>query len=212
MKVVVCDDHRLFADALSELLTVGGHEVAGVTDSPASAARLCAESRAEVCVFGMDAGGLDGVHVVRTGSPRTKVIVVAAEHTDVLHARAYQAGAAALVEKRSTLGELLDRLARVGRGELVMTEAVPDEIVRRKARTDLRSALLTARELEVLEHLATGASTPQIAKDLSIAVHTVRAHSASIRSKLGVRTRVEALTAAFAAGLLRPPWGSDPPS
>ena len=106
--------------------------------------------------------------------------------------------------------ELIDLVKRAGAGETVIQVFPPahvrtDDAVASDASLDYMSPRLTPREREVLQNLAEGRGTAQVARELAISPLTVQSHVKSILEKLGVHSKIEAVTLAFRRGMVEVP-------
>jgi two-component system nitrate/nitrite response regulator NarL len=219
MKIVICDAHRVFADALASLLRSAGHEVTGSALNLDEATEILRREPADACV--VDLRPLRSVRrpdielAVRS-APDTAFIALSgtSEAATLRHASA--AGVRGLALKGDDFGEFLR----------VMTESVsgladsgpadesrpPAPVVLSKgAKAALRSGsgmtagpaqFLTEREWEALGRLVRGESTAAIAKAMGVAVSTARTHIDAVLSKLGAHSRLEAVAYAVREGLV----------
>ncbi|MEP7059253.1 MAG: response regulator transcription factor [Actinomycetota bacterium] len=135
----------------------------------------------------------------------TPVLAVAADGSVEDPARALAAGAIGVI--RGTGGnahELAASLRRAATGALVLPDVDLPSVVeqlRERSGMPLASAGLTAREEEVLRAMSTGTSAEEIARALGISTQTVRSHVKNVMAKLGVHSKVEAVTFALRTGL-----------
>jgi DNA-binding NarL/FixJ family response regulator len=156
-----------------------------------------------------DGSGADLIRELSTVEPRAQALVLSAtlERSEV--AVAIESGAAGALDKTAQLDEVLDSVRRLQAGETL----VPlDEVVeflrlasQRREEEQLDRALvesLTPRELEVLQALAEGLGSQAVADRLHITIRTVRNHVASILSKLGVHSQLQALVFAVRYGVV----------
>lgn len=224
IRVLIVDDHRMFTEALRLLLEgAEGIHIAGAVPTAEEAFRFCRREPVDVVLMDIDLPGLDGVAAtrrIREEHPETRVVVITAFTQSDLVAGAVAAGAAGYVPKTHAVEDLVSviRLAVEG-GVVVATgdlrptepprgqaqtpsptrpEAAPSAPARRRS-----GPALTERELEILQGLADGLSTDEVARALAISPLTVRAHMKKIFTKLGVHSKVNAIVAAARQGLIR---------
>jgi DNA-binding NarL/FixJ family response regulator len=215
LRVLIVDDHQMFADAI-ELLLAGeiGIEAVGTAGSGEEALALCERTEPDVVLMDVDLPGIDGIEAcrrVREMHPATQVVIITAvQPADVL-ARAIEAGACGFIPKTRAAHELINVIRRAASGEMVLPPGGVDQVLRRLQRA-IRAqpepegvTRLTAREVEILQELAEGKSTGEVASTLSISPHTVQSHIRSILTKLGVRSKLEAVLVALRQGLIRLP-------
>jgi DNA-binding NarL/FixJ family response regulator len=214
VRLVLGDDHVMFLDALSTVLTQHGYAISPVARSAAEMVALVRRDRPDVCVIDRPAAMDDGAHTicrVRAASRSTHVVVLSANPGGEAVGRALDAGASGYVHQSRGVGELVGALERVMRGEIVVD--VPD--VRTPARRSMQpnQALrlaehLTSRERECLLMLVEGLDTGAMMARLSVSRTTVRSHLQAVLTKLGVHSRLEAVS--FAVRHRLPDlWSSD---
>ena len=157
-----------------------------------------------------DGNGTALIPELRAANRAGFVIVLTGALDGATRARAVGAGAAAIFPKTADIDEIIDAVRRICAGEVLVSPAEAVALAReaavRNARDHLtRAALaeLTPREREILTAFAEGMSDKQIAARLSIGDKTVRNHVASLLSKLGAESRLQALILAIRHELVR---------
>jgi DNA-binding NarL/FixJ family response regulator len=119
IRVLIADDHRLFADSLTLMLEVGGEiEVVGQAADGREAAALAAILRPDVVVMDLDMPLMDGIEatgLVRRSSPRTRVVVLTGSRDPDDERRAREAGAVAFLHKDTSIDTLCDTVCDVAR-------------------------------------------------------------------------------------------------
>ena len=152
---------------------------------------------------------LDPLHEVRAIRPDARVVMLSSDARGERVLGALQAGARAFVHKPEGLRTLRDVLTRVARDEVVLPPDLQRDALEELGRAVRRAregsgveALLSRRERQILDLLAEGLTTRQIATCLSISPRTVEGHTSGIYRKLVVRTRVQAVARAAAMGLV----------
>ncbi|MDL4775912.1 response regulator [Actinomadura xylanilytica] len=206
MKVIICDDHAVFADSLSLVLADAGHAVAGVAYSPEEALPALRAGSADVCLIDLHFPGataLEWMPRLRAAAPGTRFVVL----TGFLEQPVLEAGLAAGVRgfahKGQQAGDILTVLRRVAAGEVVVDQATRRGAgVRPRSQAQKVAQFLTPREREVLTRLARGESTQALAKAMGVTRSTARSHVQSVLSKLGVHSQREAVIEAARHGLV----------
>jgi two-component system, NarL family, nitrate/nitrite response regulator NarL len=208
VRVLLCDDHQLFAEALGDVLFTRGDDVV-LTTSPDRAVELALELQPSVCV--MDRSfpegdiGADAARRLLQVSPRTAVLMLTGSADTAAARSALGAGVRGFLRKDTPLQHIVEALDQLAEGLLMVDPAVLRPEVSRSAGT--RIATLTAREQEVLERMVHGESGQSMATDMAVSYSTMRTHVQNILAKLGVHSQLEAAAFAVEHGLVRPRAG-----
>lgn len=202
MDIVICDDHRAFADSLAHVLAGEGMNVVAVTTTPPDAIAAVERLRPDVCVMDLGHPEHDGLAAAAEICARfeTRVVLMTGAADAAMLGAGLASGATGFVHKTEEIPTIVRAINRVAAGDVVVeTPRLPRPESSPRARAVERlSAQLTRREHEVLELMAHGASTQRIADTMAVSYSTVRTHTQSILTKLGVHSRLEAT--AFAVG------------
>ena len=203
-RVEIVDDHFLFADALGSVIRqLEGYEVVGIAQSGAQAVSIARTARPDVILLDYHLPGYDAADLIprlRQLSPEARIVVLTSDTTDATLMRGLRAGVDGYLTKERALDDVLDALSKVAAGERYLTD---EQIARTRALSgEGTGEALTERELEVLRLLSQGKESQAIADELTISANTVRTHLQNIFSKLGVHSKLEAVTAASSRGLL----------
>ena len=195
--VVLGDDHVVFLDALSTVLSQQGHVVCGVARSAAEMVTLVSVHQPDACLIDHNAPEDEHAETIRqvlAACPGTSVIVLGANSGSEAVGRALDAGASGYLHQSRGVGALVSALERVLDGEIVID--VPDAApLRRSAEPNLELRMashLTSRERECLMMLVEGLDTAAMVDLLGVSRTTVRTHLQSVLTKLGVHSRLEA--------------------
>jgi two-component system, NarL family, nitrate/nitrite response regulator NarL len=195
--LVLGDDHVVFLDALSTVLSQHGHMVCGVARTAAEMVTLVSVHQPDACLIDHNAPGdedAETIRKVRDVCAGTSVIVLGASSCGGTVGRALDAGATGYLHQSRGLGALVSALERVLDGETVID--VPDASPPRRStepNLELRMAShLTSRERECLMMLVEGLDTAAMVGLLGVSRTTVRTHLQSVLTKLGVHSRLEA--------------------
>lgn len=205
--VVIGDDHAVFLDALSSVLTEQGCTVTKAT-TVADVISAVSRIQPDVCLidrYFADDDGIGALGQVTEACPRTKVLILTADGNNDAIMRAMRAGASGYVHKTRGVSVLKQTIERVLRGEVVVevpsADAVRPQLARQQDAHRL-AGYLTARERQCLELLAEGYDTAAMVATLGVSAATVRTHVQAVLSKLGVHSRLEAAAFATQHGLL----------
>jgi two-component system nitrate/nitrite response regulator NarL len=205
LRVVVADDHPVYREGIVHALgRCDDIDVVGECATGDEALETIAALQPDVAVVDQRMPGLSTARVIEDLAQRgttTRVLVISA-FTDGEGVRdVLRAGASGFVAKSATRDAICAAVRRVGQGETVLGEDVQAAVVEQ-----LRAAprtLLSERERQVLELLAEGLTSGQIAERLILGQATVKTHLAHLYDKLGVSDRAAAVAEAMRRGLLR---------
>jgi two-component system, NarL family, nitrate/nitrite response regulator NarL len=207
VRVLLCDDHVLFAESLATVLTDAGHDVVGVTHSPDAALAVLRVDPVDACLldvgFGTDSI-LPWLGDLRAAAPRARLVLLTASVDAGVVASARAAGVHGVAHKSQHVTDMVAILERVHAGETVVDRSA---LTRPGAAGDRDmahrlAARLTPREREALCQLVRGLDTTQLARAMGITWATARSHVQSVLTKLGVHSRLEAATVAVREGLV----------
>jgi len=210
IRLLLADDHTLVRGGIRALLeAAGGIEVVAETGDGREALELLIQFRPNVALLDIGMPGLNGLEVARRAaeqSPRTRVIVLSM-HADATHVRqALKAGVAGYLLKGAAVAELPLAIAAVMRGETYLTPRISREVVEGYLREGSSEAepleALTDRQREILQLIAEGKSTKEIAQALDLSVKTVETHRMRIMERLGIRDVAGLVRFAIRAGLV----------
>ena len=221
-RVVVVEDHRLFAEAIDLALTVEGYDVrrVEVPDDPGSPGALVAaivKQQAQVVLLDLDLGGFgDGVRLIeQIASSGANVIVVTGSTDRARWGDAIRSGARKVLSKSQPMRDILATVRRIVAGLPVMDREEREELVSEWNRFRFeaqglheRLELLTIRESEVLGHLMKGRAVREIAGLSVVSEATVRTQVKSILAKLEVSSQLAAVGMAHEIGWRAPVVGT----
>ncbi len=214
IKVLLADDQELVRSGFRLILQLeDDFEVVGEAADGREAVALAVATSPDVVLMDIRMPGLDGVEATRailSGGSSTRVVMLTTFDLDEYVVRAIRAGASGFLLKDAPPAQLVEAIRVVAAGEALLAPSVTRRLLERFAR-GLESespppALdeLTERELEILRLVAQGLSNAEIAERLVVGETTVKSHVSSILRKLRLRDRVQAVIAAYDAGLVRP--------
>jgi len=218
--VAIVDDQQILADALKMMFEFEENfDCVGSADSLAGGLALVASTKPDVLLLDValeDGDGLDLIPKLRQAGLETKVVVLTGKPDESVLMRAVEMGVEGFITKGCTLPELLTSIEKVAQGEIVMPSELLVRLLRRFGRermiferNEQLLERLTPREHEILASLARGKSGDEIAVELNITPLTVRTHIRNMMAKLGVHSRLGAVTFALNQGLINIPSQQD---
>jgi two-component system, NarL family, response regulator len=202
IRVLCVDDHRLVRKGVARLIDLESDmSVVAEASSGVEAVAQFKRYAPDVTLMDLELPRMDGIEAIvaiRKDRPDARIIVLTMYHGDEDIHRAIQAGAAAYLLK-DTVPEVLTNVIRdVNAGRRVFPPQIVEAIERRAGQPTL-----TSRELEVLELLAEGKRTKEIAATLGVTMDTANAHIKNIYSKFAVHGRTAVVTEAVKRGFIR---------
>jgi DNA-binding NarL/FixJ family response regulator len=209
-RILIADDHQIVRDGLRALIERHSDlELVAEAADGRSAVDLVQEHLPDVVVMDVGMSDLNGVEAtrqIRSSAPDVKVIALSM-HSDRRYVSGMlAAGAAGYLLKDAAFEQLSDAIATVIAGQAYLSPeitgvVVEDYLQRAALGTSSAPKDLSAREREVLQLLAEGLSTKQIASELQVSVKTVETHRQRIMGKLGLRSIAELTKYAVREGL-----------
>jgi len=209
-RLLIADDHQMFAEGLKRLLGAE-FEVAGVVRDGRELVTAAEKLHPDVIVADISMPMLNGIEAVRQikkAHSRIKVVFLTM-HPDVAYAvSAFKAGASGYVLKHSASDELITAIREMLKGRTYVTPSIAGKLLHAyetgtHADSDPASAL-SPRQREVLQLLAEGRSVKEIAAILNIAAKTVEYHKYRMMEDLGIKTAAELIRYAVKQGIAEP--------
>lgn len=207
VEVVVVDDHRMFAESLARLLADEPDiTVRGIAPDHAGAVALVERFRPRVVLLDYHLPGTDGVSVARdlkSRWPGTMVVMLTGNDADQVLVGAIEAGCSGFLTKDRASRDVAEAVRGAAAGEALVSPAQLARLLPRLHRTERPAGPeLTARELEVLQRLATGATNKAIAEELFLSVNTIRNYVQAVLTKLDAHSKLEAVSTAVRLGIV----------
>lgn len=207
MRVLLADDHQIVREGLRGLLEKAGHEVVGEAADGHEARKLARALNPDIAVLDLSMpllNGMDAAREIRSLSPGIKTIMLSMYPDKRYVLQALKVGAKGYVLKSQAAEDLLRAIREVARGEVYLSPEVAESVVDAYLyKTEAAADPLTPRERQVVQLVAEGSSTKEVAKVLNISFKTAESHRNHVMKKLGIHDVVALMRYAIEAGLVQ---------
>jgi DNA-binding NarL/FixJ family response regulator len=217
-KILLADDHTLVRAGIKSLLAgIPGFEVIAEADNGRDALKLVDEHRPDLVLLDIampELNGLEAASRIHRDHPEISVIILSMHSNEEYVLQALRAGASGYLLKDSAPTELELALRSVSRGETYLSPSISkhvvDDYLRRVSskNTDLPKEPgvqdLTPRQREILQLIAEGNSTKEIAQKLIVSVKTIESHRIQLMERLGIRDIAGLVRYAIRMGIISP--------
>jgi DNA-binding NarL/FixJ family response regulator len=209
-RILLVDDHRLFRSGLHSLLARQPKiEIVGEAEDGVSAVRIAQELSPDIVLMDVSMPKLNGIEATRqvlSQNAATRVIMLSMHADRRFVIEALKAGARGYLLKDSAIEEVLRAVDAIMNKQVYLSRritniVVEDYVQMAKSSDSTVYTLLSAREREVLQLLAEGRNTKEIASHLNVSVKTVETHRKQVMDKLGLHTIAELTKYAIREGL-----------
>jgi DNA-binding NarL/FixJ family response regulator len=208
IRALIVDDHPVTREGLRTALELSDDvAVVGEAASGEEAVDRAGELAPDVVFMDVRMPGMDGIEATRRileVAPETKIILITIDESRGAIAQAIQAGVSGYLLKDASADALIDAARNAIEGNAVihpqLTRTFIEEV--RLAEPNQDQTPLSKREREILQKVADGATTKQVASDLGISPHTVKTHLERIFEKLGANDRAQAVAIAIRTGIV----------
>jgi DNA-binding NarL/FixJ family response regulator len=210
IRVVVVDDHQMFAQGLEVILgadpTIDVVATAGTVEAGTTAVRMHSPDVVLMDYELPDGDGAEATRRIKEERPETQVVMVTSFDDEGVLVRAIEAGCSGFITKHKAIQEVASAVRAAKAGEALISPSMLARLLPR-LRHNPRGigADLTPREMETLQLLAQGMSNQQMAEKLVLSLHTIRNHVQNVISKLGAHSKLEAVATAVREGIIRHP-------
>ncbi|MEI7887026.1 MAG: response regulator transcription factor [Actinomycetes bacterium] len=205
LRVLLADDHQILRDGIRRGLENAGEEVVGEASNGEEAVSLARETQPDIVLMDLSMPVLDGVSATRriiAEFPDIKVVVLTMHDDPPLTRSALEAGASAYLTKGTSFADVLDTLRRVLAGEEVLSPQLAASMLTVVEAEDPAEDLLSSRQTEILQMIADGQSTKQVARELGITQKTVHNHLNAIYRRLDTQSLTHAVLSAVRLGII----------
>jgi len=215
IRIAIADDEGVVRGGLRMILEAEeDFEVAGEAADGREAIEVVRRTKPDVALMDIRMPNVDGIAAARTLTSEgtdTRIVMLTTFDQDEYLYEALRAGTSGFLLKAAPPEQLVAAVRTVAAGDALLAPSVTRRVIeafadrRGPPAKDLSATLeeLTARELEVLKHLARGESNAEIARAFTVEESTVKTHVARVLMKLGLRDRIQAVVFAYESGLVR---------
>lgn len=208
IRVVLADDHILVRQSLKSLLEREGFKVVAEASDGQEALRQVQSHQPDIAVIDISMpvlNGLDAAREILRLAPKTKTILLTQHDEDEYISEALEAGMNGYVLKSQAAGDLIQAIQQVCRGQVYLSPGVSTAVVQAfRSKAKKPTDPLTTRERQVLQLIAEGKSTKDVASMLGISVKTAESHRTRLMSKLDIHETASLVRYAVRRGLVRP--------
>lgn len=209
IRLMLVDDHRAVREGLSRSMSEHGFDVVGEAGDGVEAVNLARLLQPEVILMDVSMPEMDGIEAcrqIRAAVAGTKVVMLTMHAEQEVRTNAVRAGACGYLVKDCSTEEIAGAVRMASSGRTVLSPplaaSTPDGVRRLDREPPRADRVVTRREGEVLQLIADGSSTPEVAEQLYISQKTVKNHLASIYQKLEARDRTQAVLRAVRMGIV----------
>ncbi len=210
IRLLLADDHRMLREGLRRSLVEEGFVVVGEAGDGEEACDLVDELLPDVVLMDVTMPNMNGVEAVKrihASHPDVRVVMLTMHADAEVVADAIRSGASGYLVKDCSTDEIADAIRLAASGETAVSPQLAASMLGELRRLDRaqegEERLITKREEEVLQLIADGCSTPEVADKLYISQKTVKNHLAAIYQKLDARDRTQAVVRAVRMGIIR---------
>lgn len=197
MRIVLCDNNRIFCEALAPMLQARGHPVSAIATTAGDSIAAVAANRPDACLLDLrfpDGSGLDVARAIRRCAPETKIVLFSRVTDPALVPEAKKIGVAGFLRKDQKPETITRALEVISVGRMAFDPGSSRQPSRRTMLSPTEEMLrrLTPREKQVLQRIVAGQSTGQMAREMNVAMSTLRCHIGGVLNKLGAHSQVQA--------------------
>jgi DNA-binding NarL/FixJ family response regulator len=211
IRALIVDDHPVTREGLRTLLELSGEDaviVVGEAGSGEEAVLQVVQLEPDVVFMDVRMPGISGIEAtkqIRKANPGTKVILITIDESRGAISEAIQAGVSGYLLKDASADALVDAAKQAVEGRAVIHPQLTKTFIEGVQHADEAPTTtpLSKREREILQMVANGSTTKEVARDLGISPHTVKTHLERIFEKLGANDRAQAVAIAIRTGLVQ---------
>ena len=209
IRLMLADDHRMLREGLSRSMSEHGFDVVGEARDGVEAVNMAYAVQPDVILMDVSMPEMDGVEAcrqVRSSVEGTRVVMLTMHADQEVLANAIRAGACGYLVKDCSTEEIAEAVRMAANGDTALSPQLAasmlDEVRKLDQQPSREERVVTKREEEVLQLIADGCSTTEVAEQMNISQKTVKNHLASIYQKLDARDRTQAVLQAVRMGIV----------
>jgi two-component system, NarL family, response regulator DegU len=211
IRLMLVDDHSVLRQGMRRTFEEEGYDVVAEAGDGNEAIRLAAQFRPDVIVMDVTMPGMTGVEATKRiceANPEQRIVMLTMHVDQAVMNDALKAGAVGYITKDCTTDEILDIVRQAADPDLALSPFIAASMLAEARKLNAphskdEDRIITRREEEVLQLIADGCSTPEVAAKLYISQKTVKNHLASIYEKLNARDRTQAVLLAVRMGIVK---------
>jgi two-component system, NarL family, response regulator DegU len=210
-RLMLVDDHSVLRQGMRRTFEEEGYDVVAEAGDGNEAIRLAAQFRPDVIVMDVTMPGMSGVEATKRiceANPEQRIVMLTMHVDQSVMSDALAAGAIGYITKDCTTDEILEIIKQASDPDMTLTPIIAQSMLNEARKLNAphsrdEDRIITRREEEVLQLIADGCSTPEVAAKLYISQKTVKNHLASIYEKLNARDRTQAVLLAVRMGIVK---------
>jgi two-component system response regulator NreC len=208
LRILLADDHQMFTQSLRTILEREKFEVVGEAADGREAVTMAEKYRPDIAILDVAMpilNGLSAAREIEKVSPKTKSIILTSFPDEQYVLDALRAGVTGYVLKTRASSDLVQAIQEVSRGSIYLSEGLSRDALRAYLANDEKAGeSLSGREREILQLIAEGKSTKEIAASLSLSVKTIETHRSRLMAKIGIHDTAGLVRYAIRKGFIQP--------
>ena len=204
--VMLVDDHTMLRQGLRRSLETEGIPVVAEASNGEEAIKIALDTKPNVVLMDVSMPQIDGIEATRRlvqADARQRVVILTMHIDREVIERAMKAGAVGYMTKDSSVKEVVMAIKLAANGDRILSPRLAEVMLQEAKKEDGPVNLLSPREEELLQHIADGLATSEVAEKMYISQKTVKNHLASIYEKLQARDRTQAVLMAVKMGIVK---------
>lgn len=204
--VMLVDDHTMLRQGLRRSLETEGIPVIAEASNGEEAIKIALDTKPNVVLMDVSMPQIDGIEATRRlvqADARQRVVILTMHIDREVIERAMKAGAVGYMTKDSSVKEVVMAIKLAANGDRILSPRLAEVMLQEAKKEEGPVSLLSPREEELLQHIADGLATSEVAEKMYISQKTVKNHLASIYEKLQARDRTQAVLMAVKMGIVK---------